>query len=210
VDRYHVPVEHRVLGLDRRKLPLAAVVVGIIVVMVWVFPLINNAIAWDDEIVAGDVIDMGGGTTFVPPVGWQLERGVRQSDEPITGVNPAASSALIVNGAVTIDVQSSTFSGSTDDLVDQVNSLRDHEDDGHLTINGPRQTFTTDDGLVGISEAYTSESREGRVVAFTWDSAEDGRLGLTVTIDASIDNYAPHAEEIDDMLASITVTEADS
>jgi hypothetical protein len=116
-----VPVEHRLLGLDRRQLPLALGILAVILVMTVVLPAIEHAVSWDDPVRAGDVIDMGSGIRFVPPVGWQLEQGARVGDEPGTGVTGAQIEALLVDGGVQVAVEASSFDGDADALLDQVN-----------------------------------------------------------------------------------------
>jgi hypothetical protein len=40
-----------------------------------ILPLVDKAVSWDNPIVAGDRLDLGGGITVTPPIGWQLESG---------------------------------------------------------------------------------------------------------------------------------------
>lgn len=47
-------------------------------VLIYGLPALNAAIPWHNEIQAGDVLDLGRGTTAVPPPGWQLEDGTQQ------------------------------------------------------------------------------------------------------------------------------------
>jgi hypothetical protein len=70
-----VPVEHRWFGLDRRTFKPALLVLAIALVLIYGWQAVNAAIPWDNEIKAGDVLDLGSGATAVPPVGWQLESG---------------------------------------------------------------------------------------------------------------------------------------
>lgn len=202
-----VPVEHRLLGLDRRQLPLALTVLGVILVMVVVIPAIDDAVSWDDPVRAGDVIDMGSGITFVPPVGWQLEGGIRVGDEPVTGVRGDRSSAALVEGGVQVAVEASRFDGDADALLDQVNRLRDDsgaEDDEGFHVTGPRRSTTTDAGLTGVTETVSAAAGDATVTAFAIDTGS-GTVGLTVTVDATPDQYGEHAGDIDALVASITV-----
>lgn len=202
-----VPVEHRLLGLDRRQLPLALVVLAVILVMVVVVPAIDDAVPWDDPVRAGDVIDMGSGITFVPPVGWQLEGGIRVGDEPATGVSGARISAALVEGGVQLAVEASRFDGDADALLDQVNRLRDDSgarDDEGFHVTGPRRSTTTDSGLTGVTETVSAAAGDATVAAFAIDT-ESGTVGLTVTVDAAPDQYGEHAGDIAALLASISV-----
>ena len=54
-----VPVEERVLGFDKRTLWPGLVVLAVWVLWVHVVPAINDAIDFDNPVVAGDVVDLG-------------------------------------------------------------------------------------------------------------------------------------------------------
>lgn len=188
----HVPVEHRFLGLDRRTIPLTLFVLAVMVVFMVVVPAIDRAVGWDDEIIAGDVIDLGQGLTFVPAVGWELTSGTRTTDAPVTGVGGPETRASIGNGGVVVQVDRSGFDGTADELLDRVNQLRttsDAEPNRSFKVTGPRTTVTTASGLTGVSEAYTSANGEGRMLAFTLDagSGRDTPTGIIVTVDGAGD-----------------------
>lgn len=205
----HVPVEHRFLGLDRRTIPLAVVVLAIMAVFLWVFPAIDKAVGWDDETKAGDVLDLGLGVTVTPPVGWELVNGIRVGQAPISGVSSQEATAQFGNGGVTVSVDRSGFDGTADELLDQVNRLRDRSDsepNRSFKVTGPRRSVTTASGLTGVSESYTSATGEGRMLAFTFpaDSPAKGN-GLIITIDGAADQYAAEAEAIDALVASLAV-----
>ncbi len=204
-----VPVEHRLLGLDRRQLPLALGILAVILVMVVVLPAIDDAVSWDDPVRAGDVIDMGSGITFVPPVGWQLEEGIRVGDEPVTGVSGTQIRASVVDGGVQVAVEASSFDGDADALLDQVNRLRDASDadaDEGFRVAGPRRSITTSSGLTGVTETVTSTRGDATVTAFSIDTGR-ATVGLTVTVDAAPDQYGDHAGDIEALVASIAVEE---
>lgn len=203
-----VPVEHRFLGLDRRTIPLALVVLGLILLFVVVIPAIDDAVGWEDETRAGDVLDLGGGVTIVPPTGWELTTGIRVGDEPASGLS-GDGRASISTGGVVVTVVRGDFDGTPDELLDQVNRLRERSNaDGNkaFKVTGPRATVTTASGLTGVSEAYTSASGEGRVLAFTLDSGS----GVTITIDATDSAYTAQAAAIDALIDSLASEEAAS
>ncbi len=207
----HVPVEHRWLGLDRRTIPLAAVVLGLMLVFMVAIPAIDDAVGWDDETRAGDVLDLGRGVTVVPPTGWELTSGIRVGDEPASGIT-GDGAASIGSGGVQLTVTRGNFDGTPDELLDQVNRLRTASDaDGNraFKVTGPRATVTTASGLTGVSEAYTSASGEGRVLAFTLDAGTDGTTptGVTITIDATDTAYANQSAAIGALIDSLTVEE---
>jgi len=66
------PVEHRVLGLDRRSVPYALTALFVRALWTVVAPGINAALPWDDPIRAGDTVRLSQTITFTPAVGWGL------------------------------------------------------------------------------------------------------------------------------------------
>jgi len=210
----HVPVEHRWLGLDRRTIPLAAVVVGLMLVFLVVVPAVNDAVGWDDQTQAGDVLDLGKGVTLVPPAGWELTDGFRVGDEPTTGI-VGDGSAAISDGGVAVTVERSDYDGTADRLLDQVNRLRTTSDaapNRAFKLTGTRTTITTASGITGVAEAYTSTAGEGRILAFTLDAGA-GRAtptGVTITIDADDQAYATRADDLDAMIDSLSFEEPTS
>ncbi|HWJ64033.1 MAG TPA: hypothetical protein VNS19_18830 [Acidimicrobiales bacterium] len=214
-DDGHVPVEHRLLGLDRRTIPLALVVLAIMALYLVVVPAINRNVDFDDEVRAGDVITLGNGITFVPPEGWNLMAGIREGQEPTSGVSGNDETAAVADGGVTITVRASGYDGTADELLDQVDRVRtrsDAEPNQAFTVTGPRTTVTTDSGISGVSQAYTSATGEGRILAFTFEGGRTGTtpIGLTVTIDGSTRSFAEQARAIETLIASIQVEEAGS
>lgn len=61
-----VPVEHRVLGLDKRKLGGTAAVLALVVLWAVLTPFIDSKIPYDNEVAAGQTFDVGSGVTIVP------------------------------------------------------------------------------------------------------------------------------------------------
>lgn len=210
----HVPVEHRWLGLDRRTIPLALVVLGVMLVFMVAIPVVNDVVGWDDETRAGDVLNLGQGVTFVPPVGWELTSGIRVGDEPVSGIT-GDGAASIGTGGVQVTVNRGNFDGTPDELLDQVNRLRtasDADENRSFKVTGPRATVTTASGLTGVSEAYTSANGEGRVLAFTLDAGKGATTptGVTITIDATDTAYADQSAALDALIDSLAVKEPTS
>ncbi|GAA4477071.1 hypothetical protein GCM10023094_18520 [Rhodococcus olei] len=217
-----VPVEHRLFGLDKRALLPAGIVLGVGLVWSIGLPLVNDAVAWDDPIVAGDAIDMGDGVSFVPPVGWQLTDGVRVSEAPVSGVS-ADSSAQVASGGVQIEATGGTFSGDATALMDQMTSNLDAEGSG-VTITGGRGTLVTDSGLVGVGEPFTSTDGDGLVATFVLPNVKDSgptpapgptparetageapaSRAVTFVVRTAPGQYAANAADIDATLRSLT------
>lgn len=205
-----MPVEHRWYGIDRRPLPLALGVLAVVLVMIVVIPAIDRAVSWDDEVAAGDVITMGQGLTFVPPVGWSVEDGIRVGEEPATGVGGQDVTALLTNGGVTVAVTASSYDGTAEDLLALVSRAREQADDeGTFEIAGATGTVTTTSGLTGISEPFTSTDGDGRLVVFVIDAGEAAATptGLTFTITAAPGQSPQATDAVDALLASVTYEE---
>ncbi|GIE99275.1 hypothetical protein [Paractinoplanes rishiriensis] len=153
-----VPVEHRLFGLDRRTFRPALIVLTVALVLIYGLPLVSAAIPWHNAIKAGDVLDLGGGATAVPPVGWQLESGA------LVGAAGGGSPVQLATGGATIAIQVASFPGSADAFLDQVQ--RAEGDDRPGGLGGGRTTATTDSGLVGVAQSSTSTGGDGLEVAF--------------------------------------------
>ena len=156
--REWVPVEHRRLGLDRRTFKPALIVLAIALLLIHGSQALNAAIPWHNQTEAGDVLDLGGGATAVPPVGWQLESGA------LVGGAGAGSPILLARGGATIALQGASFSGSAAAFLDQVQ--RSEGSDGPAGLSGSRGTLTTGAGLVGVVQSSTSPHGDQLQAAF--------------------------------------------
>jgi len=206
-DSHYVPIEERWLGLDKRAIPYAVVMVALIALLAYVIPAINDAVGWDDGTRAGDVIDLGGGLTITPPVGWLLEDGIRTSDDPAVPVQPDNAYALLANGGISITVVGSGWDGSADELMDQANSLRedsDADDDKLFKVTGSRDSVTTSSGIVGVSETFTSATGDGKTFAFAVPADGDSQsVGVVITVRSAADGLAEYGAAIDTMVSSL-------
>ena len=75
--RRRVPVEHRLLGMDRRSFPYALFVVAVFLVATVLVPRVNDAIGWDDPVRAGEQLALTDTIAFTPTTGWNVESGYR-------------------------------------------------------------------------------------------------------------------------------------
>jgi hypothetical protein len=94
-----VPVEHRFFGLDQRTIPFAAAAAAVWLLWAIVLPQIDERIAWDDPIRAGQRIQVTDDVTFAPAEGWGLLSGLRTTDVTSSGVRSAPLVALTNNGS---------------------------------------------------------------------------------------------------------------
>ncbi|GAA1036509.1 hypothetical protein GCM10009557_47430 [Virgisporangium ochraceum] len=189
-----VPVERRWLGLDRRTLPAAGVVAGLILLWAVVMPVVNRVTPADyPRIGAGDRLDLGGGVTITPPVGWRLVEGY------VVGSTrtPASGDAEVGQSGVVASVHVAPFNGDADALLGQAERIDSSALPG-FTVSGGRTTVPAQDGITGVVEDYSSGSGEGLVAAYAFDG-----VGVTVVVDATSGQLAVHAAEIDAMLRSV-------
>jgi hypothetical protein len=194
-----VPVEHRFLGLDRRTFTSALVVLVVALVLSYGLPALNAALPWHNEIRAGDVLDLGGGATAVPPVGWQLESGA------LTGTAPTAPTtlrALLATGGATITLRGAPYEGSAENFLDQVERV---EGDAP-GADAARSTVTTAAGLVGVVQAGSGPGGDALDAAFKVAGAgrpADTAPALLVRVRTAPDQFARYRDAVVAFLHSI-------
>jgi hypothetical protein len=198
--REWIPVEHRLLGLDRRtfKPALIALVIGL--VLIYGLQGLNAAIPWRNEIRAGQVLDLGSGATAVPPVGWQLESGT------LTGGAGAVATSLeilLASGGAKIEIVGTTYEGSAAAFLDQVG--RSQGDSAR--VSSGQGTVTTDAGLVGVVKSQTGPSGDGIDVAFKMalgdSQAIDSAPALLVRIRTAAGQLEQYQNDVNALLRSI-------
>jgi hypothetical protein len=202
-----VPVEHRILGIDRRTIAPALAVLAFMVLMAVGLPALDESVDYDDPIVAGDVMDLVGGTlTFVPAEGWNRVDGSLVGEGAAESVG---SVSTVVIEDVTLSVTTGEFDGTPDELLDQVNELNDTlQDPRGLGAAGPRQAVTTPGGLTGVAETFTGLDQRGVTGAFVVD-VDGTSVGVEVVVKGSVESMANHFEEIIAMLDSMSLASSD-
>jgi len=178
-----VPVEHRVLGLDRRKLGATLGVLALIVLWAVIAPLIADAIPYDEEVAAGDAFVVGGEVTIVPPVGWEVEPQTALEDGTLVVHN----SGLIATTTV------GTFDGDLADLMAEVNEGLDID-----RITRPQSSITTTEGSTGLIESFDGFNSHGTLAVF----AEDG-VGVTIEVHGPEPLFTRNADAIEQMIVSL-------
>jgi hypothetical protein len=196
-----VPVEHRVLGIDKRTIAPSLAVLALVVFMAVILPWINDSVAYDDPIVAGDVIDLAGGKlTFVPAEGWNRTKGLLVAEQATASVG-SVSRVVLEDASVTMTT--GKFDGTPDELLDQINKLNeDLQDPRGLGASGPRQTVTTATGLTGVVETFTGLDQKGVAGAFVVD-VDGTSVGVQVVVRGSVETMSDHVDEITRMLDSL-------
>lgn len=197
-----VPVEHRIAGLDRRTLPAAIGVLVVALVFIWVIPAIDDAVSNDDEIVAGEVMSLGGGVTFAPAVGWGVDSGVRVAADFDLGFG--GGSADLFNGAVEYIATTGVFEGDASELLDQLNDNNEAiEGEQGFHVTSEQVSVTTTQGLTGVQEAYTGTGGTGTLTAFVIENDAGDSIGVQIVALGPDLEMVNHADEIETMTASL-------
>ncbi|MGW6379108.1 hypothetical protein ACWFRB_23890 [Rhodococcus sp. NPDC055112] len=170
-----VPVDRRILGLDRRTLLPAMGILLLAFLYATVVPAIDRSIAYDDPVAAGELLVLKDGVTVDPPDGWNLVSGLRSTDSTTSGIKGA--DAVFGNGTMVLSMHATDFSGSVDALLDESAGRSEGMNRAEgLRLTGDRQEIYSTAGTRGVIEKFTEPNREGFFAAFV-----DGGTAVTVT-----------------------------
>jgi hypothetical protein len=195
-----VPIDQRVLGLDRRSFAPALVVLAFTFLFAVAMPALDRASSGDDPIVAGDVVDLAGGQiVFTPAVGWNLDAGLRYDP---TRKEAVASTSSVSRDDVLVSIRTGPFDGSADELLDQINKENeDLKDDRGLGQAGERATVEVGEAT-GVAETFTGLAEKGLVVALVYE-VDGSPVGAQVTVRGTPESIDRYQEEIEAMIESI-------
>ncbi|GAB2633789.1 hypothetical protein GCM10027068_11420 [Prescottella soli] len=195
-DRW-VPVDRRWLGLDRRTIAPALVVLALALLMGSVLPWINESTPYDDKVVAGDVMEVRGGVTFVPTTGWGVTDGVRAGHRPVSGSYP--DSATVVDGGFSFTIRTAPFTGDASSLLEQIRTTTNALNGGQgFQVTGDPVDITTGSGDRGVTARFQGNRSDGMIAAFVF-----GDLGVEVVAYGPSDVTDNPAAEVAAMVASI-------
>lgn len=202
-----VPVEHRILGIDRRTIAPALAVLAFVVFVAVVLPAVDESVAYDDPIASGDVMDLvAGKLTFVPAEGWNRVDGSLVGEGAVESVGSASN---VVIEDVSVSITTGEFQGTPDELLDQINDLNDAlEDPRGLGVAGPREEVTSASGLTGVAETFTGLDERGIAAAFVVE-VDGTSVGVEVVVRGSVESIEDHIEEIATMLDSMSLADSD-
>jgi hypothetical protein len=202
-----VPVERRWLGIDKRTIAPALIALILAIVVRGVLPAIDDAVDYDRQIQAGDVIDLGAGVTFVPPVGWGFPDGILVSDQSVGGTEEAAHlGAKLENGAITVSVTTGPFDGTPEQLLQNILKLNEtYKSIDNSKTSTDSSTLTTSSGITGVGQGYAGVNVEGVLAAFVVDG-----IGIEFVVQATSETLLANAETISDMIDSLTYTKPEA
>jgi hypothetical protein len=191
------PVEFRRLGLDRRTFKLPLIVVGFFVLWVVLAPALDKSLTFDDPVLAGDELIIGSTTTMAPPVGWQVENGVRTRDGARADSSASARTAVSGDG-ITVSTQTGPFNGDAKALAAQIGRTNEKlGKDSAFVVAGTPSTFTVD-GQTGVAQRFKTLAGEGGVFAFVKDGT-----GYAVIFAGATDALDRSATKLGEMIKSI-------
>ncbi|MGW4351477.1 hypothetical protein ACWELJ_05245 [Nocardia sp. NPDC004582] len=170
-DRW-VPADRRWLGMDRRTLLPALIVLALAFLQGVLLPRIDAGIPEQDTTVSGDVIALRGGITFTAAGGWSLVSGERQQDEPTGQGYPG--DAVLTHGGTQFVVRTGEFSGDPAALLAQI----EHTEallKSPFTATGDPAAITARTGEPGLITKYAAPNTDGVLAAFVF-----GKTGVQV------------------------------
>lgn len=196
-----VPVERRLLGIDKRTILPALAVLAFGVLLGVVLPSVNESVDYDEPIVAGDVVDLvGGELTFVPAEGWNRVDGSLVGEGAAESVG---SKTVLVAEDASVSITTGTFDGTPDELLDQINDLNeDLQDPRGLGTAGPRQPINSASGLTGVAETFSGLDERGVTAAFVVD-VDGTSVGVEIVVRGSVDTISNRLDEIAAMLDTV-------
>ncbi len=192
-----VPVERRWLGLDRRTVWPAALVLAVAVWMIFVVPAIDRAVPVGRPVQPGEVLALRGGVQFTPAAGWTVTNGVAVGDPDRSGEYPTT--AAVTSRAVSFSVTTGNYTGSPMDLLTSIElaSERVTAGRGPQAIGYPRTTRTAS-GLEGVVTEVGDATSVGSIAAFVVEGT-----GVEVVVDGPRVVGTVPAEDVAEMLSSI-------
>lgn len=206
-DRF-VPVEQRLLGLDRRTIPLSLVVIALVALTVVVLPAVTRSVQSPDLVEAGDRVVLVGPDALVvaPPEGWDLVDGVRVGETALVAL---PSRVVLAHGGIRVAIETAEFDGTADELMDRVGERNARQDD-LLDIGSvkTRAAVTLADGTPGVAEVYTGLDRKAVVLTFVLEVDGGRKVGVAITAVGSAEDLDEDLLALSDMADSLTAPTA--
>ena len=166
----------------------------------YVVPAIDDATPWEDPIRPGDVLQLTGDATIVPPVGWGLQSGLRTTDRPRSGFS--AGPVMLAHDGQLVRITVGPWSGSAAELLGQVTAITTTTAQGQgFHVTSGADTFSTRDGIPGVLETFSSPRTEGLIAAVVIDSD-----GVQIQAVGPPAQAAGLARDVQRMLTSISRT----
>jgi hypothetical protein len=204
--------EGRVLGIDRRTIGPALLVLALAVLESLVLPSIDARTEYRNQTRVGDLVQLADGVTLAAAPGWDLESGALVGDTR-SSVGSTAGTSL-VDGGVSFSVDAAPFDGDASALLTRIEEINADLNDvrERLSATTDRYAVTTRQGVRGVGEDFVGATRQGSVVAFVIPAAgaetagsQPGNEGLAVVVSGAKGPIARHRDDIVAMIRSIRV-----
>ena len=184
--RSAIPVEHRVLGLDRRTITPAVIVAAIVTFYAVLIPYVDGLVDHDSAVEAGTSLVIGGDVTIVPPAGWEV------TDR--TALD--AGSLELHNSGIIVNANVGPFAGELDELLAYADGIVDDAETG--VAHHEASSIVAADGTAGLEEHWDGVNTEGLLAVFS-----DGTLGVVIAVEGPEPMVTRHQKELDQMIASV-------
>ena len=200
-----VPADQRILGIDKRTIWPGVVLLVVFLLWSQLMPWINDQVALDNPIVAGDVINLGNGeVTFIPAVGWDLLSGTLLTDGN-EGAAPIPSSATLLSDTVSYSAKSRNWDGTAEELLDQVIDINESLDELGLKDEQDRISITNADGVPGELAYLVGVDQAALIATFVFEPEGGGtKIGVEIEVRGEPDSLKELAEEYAPMIDSTT------
>lgn len=165
-----------------------------------VLPRTDEAVAFDDEVRAGDQIALTRSVVMTPAVGWDVLEGYRVStDDSEQQDGPVA----LTSRGVLVVMLPGEFDGTPDELLDQVEKVTTLTSRGEgFHVADERVSLQTEASDPGVAEAFQSARAEGVIAAVVLD---DG-TGVEIQLVGPYDQIARVSDDVVEMVESIEST----
>lgn len=197
-----VPVEHRLLGIDRRSLPYAGVAFAVIALWAWVLPWVNAQVAWDDTVRAGELIQVTDDVTMTAASGWGILSGLRAIDETRSGQKSIEQVVLVKDGVAFTTLQG-PFDGDAKTLLNSAERIT--ATGGSFHTSNDVRNVTTASGIRGVAQDFASGRNVGTITTFVVNG-----VGIEIQVVGPEAQLAALSEETDAMIASLARGEGGS
>ncbi len=177
------PVEHRLLGLDRRLIAPTLGVLAIVVLWSLVMPAIDGSIG-AREVTPGSLFDMGA-ATITPAPGWVLA----EAPSPVG----TSKNATLVKGSLQLRIESGQWKTTAEQLL-----ARSAELQQGFMVEGRTHAVQNAQGIQGVARRIHGPDDIGLLVAFVRNGE-----GMTVTVRGPMETTEHLGPQIGAMIHSI-------
>ncbi|MFI5428270.1 hypothetical protein ACHMWU_17755 [Aeromicrobium sp. UC242_57] len=162
----------------------------------WIMPWVNDQVAWDDPVRAGESIQVTDDVTMTAASGWGVISGLRTTDET-RGGEKAVGQVVLVKSGVAFTTLQGPFDGSARALLSSVERIAATGGADFHTSSSIRNV-TTASGLRGVAQDFASGRNVGTVTTFVV-----GGVGIEVQVVGPEAQLAALSSETDAMIASL-------